>query len=379
MSNSLSNAWSSSLSNKFGDVEFLRFHELTDETTAAYTAHYRYNNQLFSVLFSTTPPEGYEREEAIEPLWIDRLWDLSSHFGDVHAQVLEQVYGELEIAREIKDLVFPTFQRLVPGPSPAASELGRVQNTVAEYLFPHRIALEVVTKDGKLEVLSGHHRDLDRARVVVPWDAVREAGVEPGSVPTFDAHHVSLGSRLVTTPAPPDVFNMSVVGMDHELVGKVAGNVGALRACIQREIEIYGKLNKLDLHPEARFPEFKGLITHNGDIVGFLIAKIPTKYPSLDPIVAGYLQTAIPALSLRRKWAAQIEQSVTELHRHGLVWGDAKPDNIVIDTDDNVWVLDFGGGGTPGWMDHATFQTMKGDLNAVAKMKERLLRNEDAK
>jgi serine/threonine protein kinase len=85
------------------------------------------------------------------------------------------------------------------------------------------------------------------------------------------------------------------------------------------------------------------------------------------------------APSLRRKWAAQIEQTVKELHHHGVVWGDAKPDNVVIDMDDNAWVLDFGGGGTTGWMpeEPSMFQTKEGGLHAVAKMKHGLWRMED--
>ncbi|KAL2128477.1 hypothetical protein VTI74DRAFT_9129 [Chaetomium olivicolor] len=366
------------MSNSFDGFDFLHFHNLSDEATEAYTAHYRYNSQLFSVLISTTPPEGCQREGAIELSWIDRLWDLSSHPGDVHTQLLRQIEGELEIAREIKDVIFPTLERLAPS-TPAASESSQVRNTVAEYLFPHRISLEVVTKDGKLEVLPSHHEELDRIRIVVPWSAIREIGFEPGSVPTFAAHHVSLGSRLVVGPALMDVFNVSVLGIDKELVGKLGRTMGDFQHSIKREIEIYGKLRNLNLDPEIRVPEFKGLITHSNGIVGFIITKIPTKYPSLRPIVTGQLEGVLPALSLRRKWAAQIEHTVKELHRHGVVWGDAKPDNVVIDIDDNAWVLDFGGGGTPGWMEPSTYQTKEGDLHAVAKIKDELLYIEDAK
>ena len=113
--------------------------------------------------------------------------------------------------------------------------------------------------------------------------------------------------------------------------------------------------------------------------MGFIIAKIPAKYPSFLPIVTGKFEGGLPAPSLRRKWAAQIEQTVKELHRHGVVWGDAKPDNVIIDMDDNAWVLDFGGGGTTGWMpeEPSMFQTNEGDLYAVAKMKNGLWRMED--
>ena len=86
------------------------------------------------------------------------------------------------------------------------------------------------------------------------------------------------------------------------------------------------------------------------------MAKIPVKYPSLDPIVTGELKSGIPAPSLRRKWAAQIEHTVKELHRHGVVGGNATPDNVVID---NAWVLDFG---AIAWMDASLFGTKEGDL-----------------
>ncbi len=65
-------------------------------------------------------------------------------------------------------------------------------------------------------------------------------------------------------------------------------------------------------------------------------------------------------------------------YRHGIVWGDAKPDNIIIDMEDNAWILDFGGGGTPGWMDNDLMDTKEGDLYVVAKMKEELKLVEDS-
>ncbi len=47
------------------------------------------------------------------------------------------------------------------------------------------------------------------------------------------------------------------------------------------------------------------------------------------------------------------------------------PDKVVIDTDDNAWVLDFKGSSTPGLMELSMFQIKEGDLHAVAKMQTR--------
>ena len=52
--------------------------------------------------------------------------------------------------------------------------------------------------------------------------------------------------------------------------------------------------------------------------------------------------------ALRRKWDQQVSSTVACLHEAGVVWGDAKAENVLIGTDDNAWVIDFGGGYTRG-------------------------------
>ncbi|KAK2668010.1 hypothetical protein RAB80_017201 [Fusarium oxysporum f. sp. vasinfectum] len=49
------------------------------------------------------------------------------------------------------------------------------------------------------------------------------------------------------------------------------------------------------------------------------------------------------------------------LHEEGIVWGDAKPDNVLIDKDENAWIIDFGGSYTPGWVDEDKAETFEGD------------------
>ncbi len=39
------------------------------------------------------------------------------------------------------------------------------------------------------------------------------------------------------------------------------------------------------------------------------------------------------------------------LHAVDIVWGDFKAENMLADEDDNVWLIDFGGGTTHGWVD----------------------------
>jgi hypothetical protein len=40
-------------------------------------------------------------------------------------------------------------------------------------------------------------------------------------------------------------------------------------------------------------------------------------------------------------WAAEIEGLVVELHTAGVVWGDAKPENVLVDLKNRLWLIDF--------------------------------------
>lgn len=70
----------------------------------------------------------------------------------------------------------------------------------------------------------------------------------------------------------------------------------------------------------------------------------------------------------RQKWILQISETIQYLHKHGLVWGDGKSSNIIIDEQDNAWLIDFGGGFTEGWVDEELSETKEGDEQALAKI-----------
>lgn len=60
------------------------------------------------------------------------------------------------------------------------------------------------------------------------------------------------------------------------------------------------------------------------------------------------------------------------LHSEGFIWGDVSPNNMIIDEDENVWITDFGGGYTHGWIEPEDMETMKGDLEGLKMLKEYL-------
>lgn len=52
-----------------------------------------------------------------------------------------------------------------------------------------------------------------------------------------------------------------------------------------------------------------------------------------------------------------------------MIWGDGKPDNVLINSKtDDSWLIDFGGSFTEGWVDVELKETLAGDEQALGKI-----------
>ena len=69
-----------------------------------------------------------------------------------------------------------------------------------------------------------------------------------------------------------------------------------------------------------------------------------------------------------QKLAGQIKEAIEYLHDKGLVWGDAKAANVLVDEDGNAVLIDFGGGYTNGWVDEVNHDTVCGDLQGLERI-----------
>jgi Ser/Thr protein kinase RdoA (MazF antagonist) len=56
------------------------------------------------------------------------------------------------------------------------------------------------------------------------------------------------------------------------------------------------------------------------------------------------------------------------LHTQHIIWGDGKAANVIIDEQDDAWLIDFGGGWTDGWVDEELADTVEGDQQAISKI-----------
>lgn len=136
----------------------------------------------------------------------------------------------------------------------------------------------------------------------------------------------------------------------------------------QRELENLIHIHEVGLTSKVRVPKVEAIVKyeHENRLTGYLITFIENK----DTLEGEYARSA--PISMRRRWYREIKDMVTELHKLQIVWGDAKADNILIDSQDRPWLIDFGGSFTPGWVDQENLETIAGDLQALSKIKKHL-------
>ncbi|RDL37374.1 uncharacterized protein BP5553_04807 [Venustampulla echinocandica] len=118
-----------------------------------------------------------------------------------------------------------------------------------------------------------------------------------------------------------------------------------------------------DLGPDIRTSQLYGIIVDDKNpLIGLLF-----HYVEEESTLAFAVEPRTPA-TLRQQWLTQITDTLMRLHRAGVVWGDAKPDNVLIDEHSNAWIIDFEGGYTHGWVYRDKEGTVEGDLQGLANI-----------
>ncbi|KPM37789.1 hypothetical protein AK830_g8771 [Neonectria ditissima] len=146
---------------------------------------------------------------------------------------------------------------------------------------------------------------------------------------------------------------------------KSRGRPGGLLGTSEgRELECLGKiLTAFPQQDTIRVPKLLGYIHHQDtkQVLGFLRQWVPGRRLSEMDIATTTAET-------RQKWVLQMRESIRDLHKEGVIWGDGKPSNIIIDDQDDAWLIDFGRGYTEDWVDKELTETTEGDEQALAKI-----------
>lgn len=236
-------------------------------------------------------------------------------------------------------------------PKPSSKQL-----SLEDFLHPATFCLQLRAMKGKLQAV-GIDDISEFARMHEPVPLAMD--FVPRSVPALTP---SVEIEFIEDLFMRKILKVSKHGEVCVFKSATQGNEDQLR----REISVLQQISDKwePDHPDhPHVPRLLGLVTSGGQVIGMLEEFIDgTNLHELDLDDASSAQ--------RRKWKRQIEQAIKQLHQSGVVWGDVKPENVLIDKAAHAWLVDFGGSSTDGWVDEDLAETMEGDFQGLRRLVE---------
>lgn len=245
--------------------------------------------------------------------------------------------------------------------------------TLLEYFSPPTFAFTLVNKEGNLYALQEsydpqiHGDSSPRTPVVI---SLPNSQLEPSFATASSLRPLPLipASELELVESGPRDYEMSHVP---KTVRRLRSNdvlffkPGFRDHGHLREIQLLyqiGSSGKFDA--PFRTSKLVGLVVWDGDITSLMGLL-------LEHIDGETLQSRIDdaSIAMRTKWLGQVEATMRRLHEGGIVWGDVKPDNVMINGEGDAVVVDFGGGDSPQYIPMELQQTAQGDLMALDHMR----------
>ncbi|KAL6409843.1 hypothetical protein AUP68_06244 [Ilyonectria robusta] len=240
----------------------------------------------------------------------------------------------------IAELAQPTI------PLPILTASGRP--TLSQYLFPQQVSCILDGEDNHIrpiQVQDSQEYTWRASTLTLDDDSVKDLG---RWTQTFHPSKIEVcydKPRHVLIKPPTRVILINPDGQSVTCFFKpFRASSGTAQANI--ELSTYQRMARVQrVPPYVRLCQLYGLVRDGSVLLGML-------FPWIDKreVLSRRLAKQSPP-DLRRRWASQIDGSVKTLHRQGAVWCDAKADNVLIDKNDDAWVIDLGGSYIPGWDD----------------------------
>ncbi|KAI9820902.1 MAG: hypothetical protein M1826_000816 [Phylliscum demangeonii] len=255
-----------------------------------------------------------------------------------------------EIIREIQSAAVglgqDLFREIVPVPE--------LRSSLDLVLSPETFMLQFVTLKGQATLLRNDKLNAPSCQFRLADRSI----LASTEVPRFRLHQIDVLQRLRLDR----VFQVRVDG--HVRCCKIAQ---VPYPPISRELQAMQAVTTAGIDPSVRIPRLRGLVeAQDGtDVIGLLMDYVADGRDLRQP-----LKTDTVERCRKQKWADQIEKAVERLHEAGIAWGDAKAENVLIDADDNAWLIGLGGGWTDGWVDEGLRETKEGDLRALKLIRE---------
>ncbi|KAI3322249.1 hypothetical protein HD806DRAFT_536714 [Xylariaceae sp. AK1471] len=279
---------------------------------------------------------------------------LISKFDSINDEDHDQI---LAVQREIEVIVYETGGSVWDHLAPQLPD-GLEVSDLHSLLYPETFPFRFITNDGKGELIP---HQIDEAIYHNPFGMkiVNDMGLPQYSSKDIHVLETIVGQGYITKVSVEGREMCCKSGAEHFWHG------------IEREFDCLSKVARCNLVNSIRVPRLLGLVTsaETGKIIGILEEYIPTGMLSYlrDLEDEGMEASA----ERRKKWGAQIRETVDLLHKIGVIWGDGKPHNVLVHKEtDDAWLIDFGGSYTHGWVDAELMETLEGDEQAVCKILE---------
>ncbi|KAI0551790.1 hypothetical protein F4679DRAFT_593205 [Xylaria curta] len=326
-------------------IEVLTGGEMDDDATVSV----RFNGRRFNVHLSPTFFQNSPETTALYLKYLQALHPFGpGEFEGIHH---EDVY-EWIIA-----LFNPLFIQLAPEPLPSFDpekiRSGEAKPLLSEYLFPQTFGCRLEAVDEiSIPRYIDNHGGLITSRSYLDGSLLDDMEdwtrfVDPSEIEVY-------------FQKPEDALDKFPRRVRVDLDGS-----GHMTTCFFKgEIKAYERIHQANFGPDVRIGRLCGVAHDESDdtTLGLLLAYIDHRTTLYDAV-----EDDTP-LALKQKWARQIEDTLKELHRIGVIWGDATAGNVIIDKENNVVITDFEGGYTDGWVDAEKAGTVEGDLQGFQKI-----------
>ncbi|KAK2593234.1 hypothetical protein QQS21_009074 [Conoideocrella luteorostrata] len=283
-------------------------------------------------------------------------------------EVLDDIY-DTDVYEWVMQPFEPFFADLAPNPPVNPTQ---ICVTLQEYFFPTFFVfnLDIVNEELKPHLLPTNKSPYWPSFVQFDDDFLDD-------LETWTAFYDPAGIILSCTDPEDALFKLpKKVLIDH------GQNECFFKPChgtvqIIEELKAYKKIHKAGLNqdPLLNLCHLYGIVMDDCDfILGLLLTYIDCGDRPLSARVHPE-DPDDPPPAIRRRWLSQIECTLSALHNNGIIWGDVKAENILIDRDNNAWIADFGGGYTEGWVAKEEAGTLAGDLAGMAKLRNLLFQS----
>jgi hypothetical protein len=250
------------------------------------------------------------------------------------------------------DPLLPVFQRIDSNPT------NEQTFTIYEYFHPVTLKYKLHAADGILAAspddennASPRHQGvvLAPSNHYFPW-------------PSFRLSEISICNK-----DPNDAltqFPRKVLANKEAICYFKAFQPGCHREALH-ELNANLRIDQLKVEGGLRVPRILGLVQGEDDssYMGLLLSYIDCDGRTLE----GAVRADTPK-HLRQRWVDQVNSTLKHLHEAGIVWGDAKAANVLVDGNMDAWIVDFGGGFTEGWVEREKAGTVEGDIQGLAKI-----------